>query len=107
MKLKTRIQLVLMPRSSWWVVLGLILPVDKNPKMQGQTLIMAVMDIRIKNQNYINQNVLKAHTNTMICSIMVNHVSLQNTIQAREGKLWVCSMPFWARTGLQLIQLRS
>ena len=38
-----------MPRSSWWIVLGLILPVDKNPKTNTKTLAMANAYIGIKN----------------------------------------------------------
>ena len=49
MNLKTRIQLVLMPRSSRFPVRSLILPVDKNPKRNTKTLAMANAYTGIKN----------------------------------------------------------
>ena len=49
MKLETRIQLVLMSQSSWYLVHGLILPVCKNPKTHIENLAMADLDIGIKN----------------------------------------------------------
>ena len=49
MKLKTRVQLVMMSRSSWYLIHGLILPVAKNPKTHVETLTMASTDIGFKN----------------------------------------------------------
>ena len=49
MKLKTRVPLVMMSLSSWYLIHGLILPVAKNPKMHVETLTMASTDIGFKN----------------------------------------------------------
>ena len=49
MELKTRVQLVMMSRSSWYLVCDLILPVAKNPKTHVETLTMASTDIGFKN----------------------------------------------------------
>ena len=72
MKLKARIQLVLMPRSSWCPVLGLILPVDKNPKTTTKTLIMANTPTSIKTSIKLVRHV----TNTsMITNMPLNYAN--------------------------------
>ena len=72
MKLKARIQLVLIPRSSWCHVLGLILPVDKNTKTTTKTLTMANMPVSIKTSIKLFRHV----TNTsMITNMPLNYAN--------------------------------
>ena len=49
MDLKAMVQLVMVSRSSWHLVHGLIFPVCENPKTHVETLTMASIDIGFKN----------------------------------------------------------
>ena len=56
----------MMSRSSWYLIRGLILPVDKNPKTNMKTLAMAIVSTCAKTSIKPNQHVANMITNINI-----------------------------------------